>query len=143
MYPASEWRIALRALDDDPHVSVLLNPSVTRTHLSVQVFRHAAGLFFRLLLSSTDPWNESKPRRGGGGKVECVLCFPSAASFPRPSCSHGLQRLMSVLLATRQHGPGHTSEFVSDSDDDFVAWCTLRKPVHPLPESSGIVLDSK
>jgi hypothetical protein len=30
MYPASEWRIALRALDDDPHVSVLLNPAVTR-----------------------------------------------------------------------------------------------------------------
>ena len=24
------WRIALRALDDDPHVPVLLNPSVTR-----------------------------------------------------------------------------------------------------------------
>jgi len=30
MYPASWWRIALRALDDDPRVPVLLNPSVTR-----------------------------------------------------------------------------------------------------------------
>src|SRR5690348_3000544 len=31
MYPASEWRIiSLRALDDDPHVPVLLNPSVPK-----------------------------------------------------------------------------------------------------------------
>ena len=30
MYPASKWRIVLRALDDDPRVSVLINPSVTQ-----------------------------------------------------------------------------------------------------------------
>src|SRR5690349_2474322 len=50
---------------------------------------------------------------------------------------------MSIGFVTRQHGPGHASEFVRDRDDDFVAWCTLRKPVHPLPESPGVVLDPK
>jgi len=35
-------------------------------------------------------------RRGGGGKVESALCFPSVASFPLPSCCH-LQRRMPVI----------------------------------------------
>ena len=47
-----------------------------------------------------------KPRRRGGGKVESVLCSPSAASFPQPSSGVALQRLMSVVFAARQHGPG-------------------------------------
>src|SRR6266481_2486613 len=34
MYPASSWRIALRALDDDPHASVLINRSVTKDTFS-------------------------------------------------------------------------------------------------------------
>src|SRR5215468_2325410 len=88
-------------------------------------------------------WNLVQSRRRGGGKVKSVLCFSSAESFPRPSCCRVLQRLMSIRFATRQHGPGHASEFISDSDDDLVARCTLRKPVHPLPESSGVVLDAK
>ncbi len=48
--------------------------------------------------------------RRGGGKVESVLCFPSAASFPRPSSGRWLQRLMSVLFAAGQHAqePTHS-----------------------------------
>jgi hypothetical protein len=47
MYPASWWRITLRALDDDPHVSVLLNPAVTRDAFERSGFptRHWAVLF--------------------------------------------------------------------------------------------------
>src|SRR6516165_11226132 len=46
--------LCLRALDDDPHVSVLINPSVTRDAFSPAGFRHVVGQFFRLLLSSAD-----------------------------------------------------------------------------------------
>ena len=61
-------------------------PRSPGTRLSVQVFRYAVGLFFRLLLSRADLGGiESNVRRRGGGKVESVLCFPSVASFPRPS----------------------------------------------------------
>jgi len=46
-------------------------------------------------------------RRRGGGKVESGLCFPSVASFPRPSsCRQLQQRLMSIVFAAGQHGPG-------------------------------------
>jgi len=45
--------------------------------LSDQVFRHAVGLLFRLVLSSADLGGmKSSRRRRGGGKVESVLCFP-------------------------------------------------------------------
>src|SRR5215470_19486050 len=100
-------------------------PRSLGTHLSVQVFRHAVGQWFRLLLSSADRWNYSKPRRRGGGKVESVLCFPSPASFPRPSSCHRLQRLMSIVLAGEQDGPGDASKLVGDRHDDFVARSTL------------------
>ena len=76
--------------------------------------------------------------------MESVLCFPSVASFPRPSSSRPLlQRLMSIVLAAGQHGPGDARQFISDRHYDFVVWSTLRQPPHPLPESSGIVLDAK
>src|ERR1700752_997725 len=115
------------------------------TRLSVQVFRHAVGLFFRLLLSSADLGRTlSNSRRRGGGKVESVLCFPSGASFPRPASGRQLlQRLMSIVLAAGQHGPGHARQFVGNCYHDFVARSTLGKSVYPLPESSGVVLDAK
>ena len=102
-------------------------PRSPGTRLSVQVFRHAVGLFFRLLLSSADLGGTfSKLRRRGGGKVESVLCFPSVASFPRPSSGHLLQRLMSILFAAGQHGPGHASQLVGDRHHDLITWSTLR-----------------
>ena len=81
--------------------------------------------------------------RRGGGKVESVLCFPSAASFPRPSSGRWLQRLMSVLFAAGQRSPGHASQLVRDRDHDFVAWGTLSQPMHPLPESCCVLLHAK
>ena len=54
-----------------------------------------------------------------------------------------LQRLMSIVFAAGQHGPGDASQFVGDGDHDFVARSTLGQPVHPLPESSSVVLDAK
>ena len=42
-----------------------------------------------------------KLSRRGGGKVESVLCFPSAAFFPWPSSCHRLQPLMLVVVAAR------------------------------------------
>ena len=73
-------------LDDDAHVSVLINPAVTRTRLSVQVFRHAVGLFFRLLLSSADLGRTlSNSRRRGGGKVESVLFSSGMSTLPARS----------------------------------------------------------
>src|SRR5689334_19332830 len=106
MYPASEWRIILRARDDDSHVSVLLNPSVPRDAFERSGFpaRRWTVVSSPSLLSR--PWNPSKTRRRGGGKVESVLCFPSAASFPRPSSGCALQRLMAIVFAAGQHGPG-------------------------------------
>src|SRR4029077_5867066 len=103
------------------------------------------GCSSRLLLSSADLGRAlSNIRRHGGGKVESGLCFPSAASFPRPSSSRPLlQRRMSIVLAAGQHGPGDARQFISDRHYDFVVWSTLRQPPHPLPESSGVVLDAK
>src|SRR5690349_13279224 len=133
------WRIALRALDDDPRVSVLINPSVTRNALS------PAGFPARRWTVLSSPsllrrpwWNVVQVRRRGGGKVESVLCFPSAASFPRPSSCRRLQRLISIIFATGQHGPCHASQFVGDCNNDLVAWSTLRQPAYPLPESSAV-----
>src|SRR5215469_12693575 len=98
MYPASSWRIALRALDDDAHVSVLINRSVTRDAFSPPGFPTRRWT----VLSSADlGGSESNTRRRGGGKVESVLCFPSAASFPRPSSGRRLQPLMLVVAAAR------------------------------------------
>jgi hypothetical protein len=50
---------------------------------------------------------------------------------------------MSIVFAARQHGPGDARQFVGDCDHNFVARSTLRQPVHPLPEPSGVVLDAK
>ena len=47
------------------------------------------------------------------------------------------------MFPAGQHGPGHASQFVGDRDYDFVARGTLSHPMHPLSESSGIVLDAK
>src|SRR5439155_6502609 len=35
------------------------------------------------------------------------------------------------------------SQFVGDCDHYFVTWCPLGKPVHPPPETSGVILDAK
>jgi len=76
---SGEW--LLRALDDYPHVPVLLNPSVTRDAFEGPGFpaRRWTVLSSSSLLSRP---LELKPRRRGGGKVESVPCFPSTASFP-------------------------------------------------------------
>src|SRR5215468_5764845 len=87
-------------LDDDPRASVLINLSVTRDALS------SAGFPTRrwTVVSSPSPQQtlveltSKLCRCRGGGKVESVLCFPSAAPFPRPSCCQ-LQRRMPVLSA--------------------------------------------
>src|SRR4029077_7994435 len=94
-----------------------------------------------LLLSSADLGGTfSNLRRRGGGKVESVLCFPSAASFPRPSSGRQLQRLVSILLAAGQHSPGHASQLVRDRDHNFVARSTLSQPMHPLRIGEALAL---
>ena len=50
---------------------------------------------------------------------------------------------MSIVLAAGQHGPGDASQFVGDSDNDFVARSTLRQPMYLLPESAAVILDAK
>src|SRR5215469_14102016 len=84
---------SLRALDDDTHAPVLINPSVTRDAFSPSGFpaRHWAVLFVFFSPQQTVVGTLSNARRRGGGKVESVLCFPSAASFPRPSSSRQLR----------------------------------------------------
>jgi len=96
------------------------------THYRHQVFRQALDCCF----VSFSPQQTlvkfiSKLRRRGGGKVESVLCFPSAASFPRPilGCSY-LQPLVLIVFAAGQHGPGHASQLVGNRDNDFVARCS-------------------
>jgi hypothetical protein len=76
--------------------------------------------------------------------VESVLCFPSVASFPRPSSRRQLQqRLMSIVFAAGQHGPGDARQLVGNCYHDFVAGSTLGQPMHPLPESCRVVLHAK
>src|SRR5215470_11680718 len=137
---------SLRALDDDTHAPVLINPSVTRDAFSPSGFpaRHWAVLFVFFSPQQTLVNSLSNVRRRGGGKVESVLCFPSAASFPRPSCRQQLaQRLMSVVSAAGQYGPCNPRQFVGDRHYDLVAGSTLCQSMHPLPEPSGVVLDTK
>jgi hypothetical protein len=55
----------------------------------------------------------------------------------------GQQRLMSIVFAAGQHGPGHARQFVGDGDHDLVARSPLTQSVYPLPESSAVVLDTK
>lgn len=43
-YPAFSWRITSRARDDDPHVSVFVNPSVTRDAFEFQEHPEAKSL---------------------------------------------------------------------------------------------------
>src|SRR5262249_46451544 len=57
-------------------------------------------------------------------------------------CGH-LQRLVLTVFAAGHYSPGDASQFVGNGDHDFVTRCTLRKPVYPLPEPSGVVLDAK
>ena len=71
-----------------------------------------------------------------------MLSKRSVFSTAISGCGH-LQRLVLIVFAAGQHGPGNASQFVADGDDDFVARCTLSQPMHPLPESSGVVLDAK
>src|ERR1700758_734593 len=102
MYPASEWRIAPRALDDDSRASVLINRSGTRDAFSRPGFPTRRWTVLRLLLSSADLWWYVLQRsRRGGGKVESVLCFPSAAPFPRPSSCRRPQALMLIVPTAR------------------------------------------
>src|SRR5579864_3406366 len=50
---------------------------------------------------------------------------------------------MSIVSAAGQHGPGDARQFVGDGDNHFVARSSLTQPVHPLPQSCGVVLDAK
>src|SRR5437763_16218830 len=116
MYPASSWRIALRALDDDPRVSVLINRSVTRDALSPPGFptRRWTVVSSPSLLKQTLVELTSKSFAVVAvEKWKAFFCFPSGASFPRPGLSRNrLLGLMSIVFATRQDGPGHTRQFV-------------------------------
>src|ERR1700758_34326 len=145
MYPASKWRIlsghSMMIRRVGPYKSLGHQGRIFATRFSGT----SLGCSSRLLLSSADLGRTlSNIRRRGGGKVESVLCFPSAAFFPRPSSSRPLlQRLMSIVLAAGQHGPGDARQLISDRHYNLVVWTPLRKPMHPLPESSGVVLDAK
>src|SRR5208282_1277029 len=145
MYPASKWRILSGHSMMIRTCRSLQIPRSPGTHLQHQVFRHAIGCSSRLLLSSADLGRTlSNFRRRGGGKVESVLCFPSAASFPRPSSRRWLQpRLMSIVSAAGQHGPGDTRQFIRNRHHHLIAWSTLGQPLYPLPESSGVVFHAK
>ena len=50
---------------------------------------------------------------------------------------------MSIIPAARQHGPGDARQLIGDRYDHLVARCTLGQSVHPLPESSRLVLNPK
>jgi len=55
-------------------------------------------------------------RRCGGGKVESVLCFPSAAFLPRQIRLHFIGSwLVLIVFAAGQYGPGDASQFVGDA----------------------------
>jgi hypothetical protein len=71
-----------------------------------------------------------------------VLSKRSVFSTAISGCGY-LQRLMLIIFAAGQHGPGDASQFIGDCDHYFVTWCPLGKPVHPLPETSGVILDAK
>ena len=71
-----------------------------------------------------------------------MLSKRSVFSTAISGCGY-LQRLMLIIFAAGQHGPGYARQFVGDCDHYFVTWCPLGKPVHPLPETSGVILDAK
>ena len=134
-----------QALDDDPHVSVLINRSVTRDALSPPGFptRRWTVLSSPSLLSKAW-WNVA-----ASFVVVAVEKWKAFCAFQAQSLFHGLsgcghlQRLVLIVFVARQHGPGNASQFVGDRDNDLVARSTLSESVHPLPESSGVVLDAK
>src|SRR5271157_1861246 len=144
MYPASWWRIALRALDDDPHVSVLINRSVTRAALSPAGFptRRWTVVSSSSLLSR--PWwnvvQSSSSWRWKSGKR---LVLSKRSVFSTATSGGDLQRLVLIVLAAGQHSPGDASQLVGDRDHDLITRRPLGEPVHPLPESSCVVLDAQ
>jgi len=51
--------------------------------------------------------------------------------------------LVLIVFAAGQYRPCDTSQFVGDRDHDFIPWRTLCKPMHPLAETSSIVLNAQ
>jgi len=50
---------------------------------------------------------------------------------------------MSIIFATGQHSPGHARQLIRDCHHHLVVRRTLRQPMYPLSESSGVVLDAQ
>src|ERR1700746_2830857 len=145
MYPTSKWRMLS---GHSMMIRACRSFKIPRSQGRVCNIRFSGtplGCSRRLLLSSADlDGTLSNIRRRGGGKVEGVLCFPSVASLPRPSSRRQLQqRLMSIVLAAGQHGPGDARPFVGNCDHDLITRGKLRQSLHPPPESSGVVLHTK
>src|SRR5271157_1202252 len=75
MYPASDWRYVLSpGHDDDAHVPILINPSVTGNQLAQPGSPARRLTVLSSVLSSADSGELSRRRRGGG-KVESVVGF--------------------------------------------------------------------
>ena len=127
--------------DDDAHVPVLINRSVTENQLAQPGSPARRLTVLSSVLSSADSGELIHRRRRGGGKVESAVSFPSAASFPRPAlrCDY---RLMLIPLATEQNRPGYTCELIGDGDDDLVARGSGFELMHPSSEAAGVVLDA-
>jgi hypothetical protein len=67
-------------------------PRSPGTHLSAQVFRHAVGLLFRLLLFSADLWNPLSPsswrwKRGKRSVLSKRSVFSTAIKLPLPAAA--------------------------------------------------------
>jgi len=114
MYPASLVENCSPGLDDDPRVSVLINRSVTKDALSTPGFRHAVGLFFRLLLFSADlgKFFHYLVVVVAVEKWEAQSAFQAQRLFHGPSRYRCLKRLMFIFVAAGQHSPGDASQFV-------------------------------
>src|SRR4029077_20104760 len=98
-----------------------LNPSVTRDAFERSGFPARRWTVLSSPSVSADLWNYSRARRRGGGKVESVVCFPSVASFPRPSSCRWLQRLMSEAPAAGPGGPGDGRQFIRNGHHHLIA----------------------
>src|ERR1017187_6332937 len=127
--------------DDDAHVPVLINPSVTGNQLAQPGSPARRLTVLSSVLSSADSGELSSRRRRGGGKVESVVGFPSEASFPRPALRRAY-RLVLINFATGQHRPGDPCQLVGDGDNNLVAWGSCFELVHPSSEAAGVVLHS-
>jgi hypothetical protein len=48
-----------------------------------------------------------------------------------------------IVFTAGQHRPNDARQFVGNRYHDLIAWSTLGESMHPLPESSRVVLDAK